>query len=132
MAKTGDAGNNTLRGTNNNDTLKGLGGNDRLFGLGDGDRLYGGPGNDRLVGGGDHDRLVGGSGRDLILARDGGIDSIFCGPGRDTVRADNDDRVAGNCEDVSRAADLSERGDDNGVDRNDGPDDNGNHGPNHQ
>ena len=70
--------------------------------------------------------LVGGSGRDLVLARDGDIDRILCGPGRDTVRADNDDRVAGDCEVVGRATDPTET-----PDAPDGPDDNGNHGPNH-
>lgn len=134
--KIGDAGPNRLVGTNNNDVLRGLGGNDKLFGRGDGDRLYGGPGRDLLVGGDDHDLLVGGPGRDVIQARDLDIDRINCGAGVDTVRADDDDRVAANCENVRRFADPTEGGldaaDAPDVDAPDGADDNGNHGPNHQ
>jgi Tol biopolymer transport system component len=64
----------TLRGTARGDVIYGLGGNDRLFGLGGDDRLIGGPGADR----------------------------ISCGAGRDRVVADRSDRVAGDCEVVSR------------------------------
>jgi Tol biopolymer transport system component len=75
-AKTirGTAGADTLRGTARADVIYGLAGNDRLFGLG---------GNDRLIGG-------------------AGTDRISCGPGRDRVVADRSDRVAGDCELVSR------------------------------
>ncbi|HZY65485.1 MAG TPA: hypothetical protein VFE21_06375 [Rubrobacteraceae bacterium] len=101
--KIGNAEPNRLVGTGNNDVLRGLGGNDKLYGRGDGDRLYGGAGRDLLVGGDDHDLLVGGAGRDLILARDGDTDRINCGAGRDTVRADRDDRVAKNSENVRKS-----------------------------
>jgi Tol biopolymer transport system component len=84
-AKTirGTARADTIRGTAQADVIYGLAGNDRLFGLGGNDRLVGGPGNDRLFGG-------------------PGTDVISCGPGRDRVVADRADRVAGDCELVSR------------------------------
>jgi Tol biopolymer transport system component len=78
------------------------GGNDRVHGLGGADILYGGSGNDVLLGGSGKDDLRGGSGRDLIGARDGAIDQITCGPGRDRVVADRRDRVTRDCERVSR------------------------------
>jgi Tol biopolymer transport system component len=70
----GTPGADTLRGTARADVIYGLAGNDRLFGLGGDDRLIGGPGADR----------------------------ILCGGGRDRVVADRSDRVAGDCELVSR------------------------------
>jgi Tol biopolymer transport system component len=75
-AKTirGTARADTLRGTGRADVIYGLGGNDRLFGLGGNDRLIGGP----------------------------GADSISCGAGRDRVVGDRLDRVARDCELVSR------------------------------
>ena len=48
-------------------------------------------------GGRGRDTISGGSGNDVINARDGEVDTVSCGPGRDTVRADRRDRVRG-CE----------------------------------
>jgi Ca2+-binding RTX toxin-like protein len=89
VAKTGDAGPNSLVGTAENDTLRGLGGADELIGRGD------------------SDRLLGGSGRDLINARERGEaedDLVDCGSGRDTVLTDNttEDTILANCEVVRR------------------------------
>jgi hypothetical protein len=39
---------------------------------------------------------------DIIQARDGEVDTISCGPGRDRVVADADDQVARDCEVVER------------------------------
>jgi Ca2+-binding RTX toxin-like protein len=66
------------------------------------DDLGGGRGDDVLVGGAGRDLLAAGAGRDLIRARDGRRDRIRCGAGFDRVRADRRDRVAGDCERVSR------------------------------
>jgi Ca2+-binding RTX toxin-like protein len=77
-----------LRGTRRNDILEGLGGADRLRGLRGQDRLYAGAGNDRLWGGPGADKLMGGPGRDFIR----------CGGGKDVVYANNEDRVAKDCE----------------------------------
>ncbi|HEX8204459.1 MAG TPA: calcium-binding protein [Solirubrobacteraceae bacterium] len=106
--------------------LIGLGGDDELRG-GDGrDAIDGGAGDDKLDGGFGDDTIVGGPGRDtisadlaggdcgplwckvpygndLVDARDGEIDSITCGAGTDAVKADANDTVAPDCEQVDRA-----------------------------
>jgi len=73
-----------LRGTALRDLLHGLAGDDRIAGRGGEDDLFAGPGND------------------VLLARDGRVDRVDCGPGRDSVIADPRDRVARSCERVSR------------------------------
>ncbi len=100
--KTGNARANTLRGSARPDTLRGLGGNDSLYGLGGSDRLFGGSGNDRLFGGLGRDLLDGGPGNDVLSARDGTSDTIRCGTGRDVVTADRTDKIARDCERVTR------------------------------
>lgn len=122
--RTGTAGADALRGSAAGDRLRGLGGDDVLTGLGGADCLHGGPGNDRLAGsagpdvlagdagadalsgGAGVDRLVGGKGRDSFAAgagadsidsRDRRRETVNCGRGRDTVRADRADRLVG-CE----------------------------------
>jgi Ca2+-binding RTX toxin-like protein len=90
------------RGTARGDTLRGTNGPDSLFGLGGRDVLYAFGGPDTLVGGTGADRLFGGAGNDTILARDRARDTIVCGSGRDVVQADPSDRVARDCERVSR------------------------------
>jgi hypothetical protein len=67
----------TIRGTAKSDTLRGTAKADRIFGL---------------------------AGSDRIKARGGGSDRISCGAGRDTVTADATDKVARNCEKVTRPA----------------------------
>jgi Ca2+-binding RTX toxin-like protein len=108
-------------------TMAGGGGDDRLR-SGDGpDHLDGGAGNDSVDGGFGDDVLIGGPGRDTISgdlaggdcgplwctspygndtieSRDGEIDSITCGAGTDTVRADPQDVVASDCENVVRGS----------------------------
>ena len=100
-----------MRGRDGDDDV--AGGFDRDFiSGGDGDdRLAGGFGNDSLTGDAGDDRLQGGDGRNVYLAGDGNdvVDSangvretrVNCGRGRDTVRADANDRVRG-CERVFR------------------------------
>src|SRR2546430_1689315 len=60
-------------------------------------------GNDSLNGGKGNDVLSGGPGNDRINARDGHTDRINCGRGNDRVKADGKDKVARNCEHVSRS-----------------------------
>jgi hypothetical protein len=48
------------------------------------------------------DRVLAGSGPDRIKAVDGNVDDVRCGPGPDVVAADLGDRVAADCETVSR------------------------------
>jgi hypothetical protein len=83
------AGNDIADGGRGNDVVKGGPGNDELGG---------GPGNDTIDGGPGSDLIEGGAGNDVIRARDGVRDSVFCGPGHDTVLADAVDYVAADCE----------------------------------
>jgi hypothetical protein len=59
-------------------------------------------GRDILSGTRGRDVLCGLGGADLFRTRDGNADSIRCGPGKDAVVADRRDRVAADCERVSR------------------------------
>jgi len=76
---------------------------DRISG-GDGtDRIFGVGGSDRISGGRGRDNISAGSGNDRIAVRgDGQRDTVRCGRGRDRVTADRQDRVARDCERVSR------------------------------
>lgn len=108
----GGPGNDTIE---SGGLLLGGDGNDRLTsaiandlpvrqdgGPGD-DLLVGRYGNDRLAGGPGRDRMSGGSGNDYLNARDGEVDTVHCGDGRaDRVVADRADKVARDCERVSR------------------------------
>jgi hypothetical protein len=98
-------------GFDGSDTLQGAEGNDAMCGGSGGDTLTGGPGADLLVGGSDNDtlngslgsdRFTGNTGNDTIRARDGKADTVACGAGADRVTADRTDKVAGDCERVSR------------------------------
>ena len=118
----------TLIGRGGNDVITGKGGPDVVLGGGGDDGLSGGYGDDEVRGGdgddtmgGDvapvgipgsgtsgNDTLYGGDGNDLIVTRLDSDnpenkprrDTIFCGDGRDTVRADPIDTVASDCERV--------------------------------
>ena len=80
------------------DRMSGGPGDDRLTPLGPGAAvLRGGPGNDELEGGEGRDRLFGDAGRDRIFARDGRIERVDCGTGRDRLTSDRRDRARG-CE----------------------------------
>jgi Ca2+-binding RTX toxin-like protein len=100
-----------LLGKRGNDLLVGGRGPDKLFGGAGADRLKGGPGNDVLDGGGGGDRIIGGGGNDLVFTgagndridvRDSRQDTVSCGGGTDTVKADVKDRVNSDCETVQR------------------------------
>ncbi|MBD1913035.1 MULTISPECIES: hypothetical protein [unclassified Leptolyngbya] len=121
VSRSGNNGNNTLRGTRRNDTIAGNGGNDNISGLNgndilDGDAgtdvVTGGGGNDRLLGGGANDSLDGGVGDDRIFGEAGndlinggnGDDALVGGLGRDTL-------TGGGGEDVYTYSSLAEGGD---------------------
>jgi Ca2+-binding RTX toxin-like protein len=103
-AITGTDKDEILIGTRYADSIHAKGGQDVVRGLGGADKLYGNQGKDRIVGGRGEDRLYGGNGDDRINSMDlgdGGIgdsDVVDCGPGRDFVKSDFDDRVLHNCE----------------------------------
>ncbi|MEA2480903.1 MAG: hypothetical protein QOJ07_2825, partial [Thermoleophilaceae bacterium] len=103
-AYMGSAGNDTITvGEFVNATVHGLGGNDSISLPGQGNgSLYGDAGNDKLKGSQGFDKFSGGPGNDSINARDKTVDSISCGTGRDSVKADKKDKVARDCEKVSR------------------------------
>jgi Ca2+-binding RTX toxin-like protein len=106
----GGAGADVLDGGEGNDRISGASGRDRLIGGKGDDKLTGGNGNDRLSGGSGndvlspgagHDAIDGGAGDDTINAVDGVRETVVCGAGQDTVRADRRDRLRG-CEKVTR------------------------------
>jgi hypothetical protein len=92
------------------DVIYGLGGGDSLRAYRGDDCVYGGRGDDKMTGMDGDDLLDGGPGRDnvgagegsdRILVRDGETDTVRCGGGFDSVKADGLDRVSG-CERVRR------------------------------
>jgi hypothetical protein len=106
----GGTGDDVLDGGDGNDRLAGSSGRDRLSGGTGDDKLTGGKGNDRLTGGPGNDTFSPGSGRDVVDAGggndtinsvDGVKETIECGAGKDTVRADKHDRLK-HCEKVTR------------------------------
>jgi Ca2+-binding RTX toxin-like protein len=82
------------------DQIVGGSGPDRLVGNDAPNELDGGDGNDTITAGGSEDRVDAGGGDDVIDVRDGGFDSVECGPGNDLVIADVADSGLANCERV--------------------------------
>jgi Tol biopolymer transport system component len=117
--RTGGPGSDILVGRDGPDVLRGMGGADCLYGGRSADRLLGGAGDDLLSGGPGPDRIadargrdrfLGGAGNDVIDARDASPrdrrrrDRVRCGGGpRDRAFVDRLDRVARDCERVTRA-----------------------------
>jgi hypothetical protein len=110
-ALVGGSGADRLWGRGGNDRLSGGLGNDRLYGEAGSDKMDGGPGNDYLNGGPGNDFITTGTGRDRVVAGPGNdvINAasagppaqIDCGPGRDTVRINqNEIGHIRNCERV--------------------------------
>jgi RTX calcium-binding nonapeptide repeat (4 copies) len=106
----GDPGDDVLRGGPGSDDVRGMPGDDETVGGTGDDSVTGGSGDDTLSGGRGADRLSGGSGddsysagagNDTIDSRDGVAETIGCGSGRDSVRADRRDHVV-RCERVKR------------------------------
>src|SRR5215218_4214141 len=112
----GNSRSNRLSGGRERDRLAGRGGADVLAGGRGGDRLAGGSGQDLLYGSGGGDRIHGGAGRDQAFAgpgpdrvvlRDGGLDEVECGSGRERLSLDGLDWFSnpsgGRCERVRRS-----------------------------
>jgi hypothetical protein len=113
---TGNAGDDTVTGSEQADRIRGDFGDDSLFGRGGDDSLWGTEGEDRLDGGAGADELNGGDERDIlrggddgdhIYGRDGadlaaggnGNDGIFGGEGNDRLLGgDGDDTLSGDAE----------------------------------
>jgi hypothetical protein len=89
----GDPGNDKLTGGTGKDRLTGSSGRDKLSGGPGNDRLIGGTGNDTIAGGQGRNRYSGGAGRDKINSANGKKETVRCGKGRDSARADRRDRL---------------------------------------
>ena len=98
----GGAGDDRMFGSAGRDTLAGNEGDDTLVGGVGKDVLIAGAGNDTLRGGAGKNSYNAGSGNDRIFAANRRRENVSCGSGRDTVNADQADRVNG-CERVRRA-----------------------------
>jgi Ca2+-binding RTX toxin-like protein len=106
----GTFGDDELIGTNQHDRIYGLSGEDTITGKGGNDDCYGGSsadviscgdGKDHIDGGFGEDELFGGPANDTILAADGQVDQVDCGPGTDdTAYVDELDDPVENCENV--------------------------------
>jgi Ca2+-binding RTX toxin-like protein len=97
----GGSGRDRMSGGTGNDSLNGSSGNDVVSGGAGNDRLSGSTGNDKISGSAGRNRYSGGPGNDAINSRNGRTETVDCGSGRDSVRADRRDRVK-RCERVSR------------------------------
>jgi hypothetical protein len=98
----GAARGSLFRGTEGNDKLIGSARADTIYGLGGQDAIEGRGGPDLINAGFGRDTIKAGAGDDTIAAQDAAVDHIACGPGADVVTADLGDRVAADCETVSR------------------------------
>ena len=103
LVLAGSAVARTIQGTDRNDVLVGTPRADAIFGRGGNDLIQGLAGGDLLSGGAGRDVIDGGPGNDRVVAQyDGGRDRVQCGGGLDVVDADQLDKVANDCELVSR------------------------------
>jgi hypothetical protein len=64
---------------------------------------------DAISGSVEPDHILSGGGDDTIDVRGGGSDTVDCGPGRDHVYADKRDRIAKNCERVTRTSAVQQQ-----------------------
>jgi Ca2+-binding RTX toxin-like protein len=92
QADDGEAGEGDNIGADVEDVIGGAGG-DRIVAGPSGATLSGNGGNDSMTGSPAEDRFEGGDGDDTIDSRDGGYDTVECGPGNDTVLADLTDAL---------------------------------------
>lgn len=90
---TGGAGDDQILGGRDRDTIDGQIGDDTIDGgVGD-DVIHGGVGADRITGGPGADKLFGDAGKDILNSRDGAIDALDCGTGKDTIDRDPNDTL---------------------------------------
>ena len=87
---SGDAGNDTLTGSEDADTVSGGDGNDLLYGGGGDDTMIGGNGKDNLYGQAGNDSMQGNAGDDSLRGNDGD-DTIEAGDGFDVLLGQNGD-----------------------------------------
>ena len=80
----GDAGPNTLHGTDHDDVIAGLGGDDTIYGYPGDDIICGGDGNDSILAGEGTNRVWGDAGNDVISGGSN-FDTFFGGTGNDVL-----------------------------------------------
>jgi Ca2+-binding RTX toxin-like protein len=106
----GGYGADVIWGNSGDDELYGGEGNDIIHGRGGNDAVYGGRGSDQLYAGFGLDEVYGGPGRDALyaVARDGQLDKLDCGRGRDiaVIRAGEQTALT-NCEQVEVVPDTA-------------------------
>ena len=98
LALATTAGAKTINGTKKNDVLVGTNKADRIDGKAGNDKISGKAGNDTLNGGKGKDKINAGTGDDKIKVKDGKVDTVTCGAGKDVVTADSIDKLAKDCE----------------------------------
>lgn len=98
---TTGAGPDRVGGGQGNDRVDTGAGDDLATGDDGDDVLITGDGNDQADGGSGSDQIDTGAGDDLVVSADGYADTVVCGPGNDTVTADQLDQVV-DCETVNR------------------------------
>jgi hypothetical protein len=116
---TSSAAADAVHGGQGNDTIASGAGGDTVTGDDGADSIDAGDGNDDIGGGLGSDGIDAGAGNDTVGVADGIGDSVECGPGDDTVDADQLDQLA-NCEHVSRH-DVAAPADQQPVDDHDPP-----------
>ena len=112
---SGNAGNDTIVGSEDGDTITGDDGNDLLYGGGGDDTVSGGNGNDNLYGQAGDDSLQGDAGDDVLRGNDGndtllgndGFDVLLGQNGDDSLNAGaGDDSLEGNAGNDTLLGDL--------------------------
>ena len=90
---TGGLGVDTINGGRGRDHIFGNAGGDVINGDGDNDEIDGGVGDDTIDGGQGADVIRGDSGVDTIASKDGFVDNVNCGLGKDKLTRDGNDAV---------------------------------------
>jgi Ca2+-binding RTX toxin-like protein len=98
----GNAGMDCLASRDGNDRLMGGAGSDELGDGAGNDTVHGGSEWDAILGGAGNDSLYGDDGDDYLVATDGEVDYVDCGPGFDEAYVDAIDKVV-NCENLGVA-----------------------------
>jgi Ca2+-binding RTX toxin-like protein len=103
-------GNDTIDTGNGDDSVNAGGGDDKVAAGAGNDNVDAGSGDDEIDAGPGADVVDAGSGNDEINVRDGSVDVVWCGTGKDSVTADAND-VLHNCEKVSLPPKKGGKGD---------------------
>jgi hypothetical protein len=97
------------------ENLSGTSGDDVLIGSDGGNELDGLGGNDTIIGRGGVDFVTLGEGNDTAEIQDGLGERVLCGPGDDTVTADDIDELGDSCEHITASGALVRDIDKDGI-----------------